>query len=781
MAKEPENIHFKLNSRGRKLCNIALNMNNLKNEIDSSVFLSHNGEDVLFNNNIEDFDRVLLDSPLPDGADLIEIEALSNMISSDLQSDEEKILNENNMHTAEVSLEFFRDDDTIENDACAATLCLGNIINKQNSPVKCFKSPYTPHPSSPECVINHLDTDCNNDFCPYFIGVEIREPLSVLSNFSGYSTPQANKPLPCCASDVVTPHGRKKSIRKDKGNIRRRHMSEWIDVKRKTLKNLGKAYKTRKGVLYEKKTIKSPCKCRLKCFEKITNNQRKKIFKAFWKLGDHREQWFYISNLVSQNLKRRVYVDTQSRRKYTLKYKLPLPTIECSDETHLRVCKKQFLSTLSISEQFVYTAIQKTNKSTGIVTTDNRGKHKNHPRKITEDVKKSVCDHIKHLQPVESHYVRKDTSRLYLDSDLNFHKLFIMYNEWFNPNTYESKAETERQYKNIANDNFKLSFFKPKKDQCDVCHKYKTNESQTVLDRQAYANHILNKNTARNLKAADKRDALSSSGKIISATFDFQKVLNTPYGEISVFYYKRKLNTMNFTVFNLAAKAATCYMWHEAEGKRGSNEVSSCLSDFISKGVDAGAVEFRFWSDNCAGQNRNRIVFAAYMLLSQKYNITIKHTFLEQGHTQQEGDSVHALIERCAKNKFVELNHTHFLDFKSTLSSKNWTKSLGGDIVQWTKIKEVKVLPSEPMKLHFKYNLDESQYKTIVTKTNTRRRQQDHTDVPRLYNQVLPISKLKKKDLVSLCSSGIIPAVHHNIYQNLLVDSSNLNAETDSE
>ncbi|KAL4706187.1 hypothetical protein ACJJTC_015055 [Scirpophaga incertulas] len=409
----------------------------------------------------------------------------------------QKILNENNMHTAEFSLEFFRDDDTIENDACAATLCLGNIINKQNSPVKCFKSPHTPHPSSPECVINHLDTDCNNDFCPYFIGVQIREPLSVLSNFSGYSTPQANTPLPCCASDVVTPHGRKKSIRKDKGNIRRRHMSEWIDVKRKTLKNL-----------------------------------------------------------------------------------------------------------------------------------------------------------------------------------------------------------------------------------------------------------------ARNLKAADKRDALSSSGKIISATFDFQKVLNTPYGEISVFYYKRKLNTMNFTVYNLAAKAATCYMWHEAEGKRGSNEVSSCLSDFISKGVDAGAVEFRFWSDNCAGQNRNRIVFAAYMLLSQKYNITIKHTFLEQGHTQQEGDSVHALIERCAKNKciysplewfplvrwakedgkpytVVELNHTHFLDFKSTLSSKNWTKSLGGDIVQWTKIKEVKVLPSEPMKLHF--------------------------------------------------NSGIIPAVHHNFYQNLLVDSPNLNAETDSE
>lgn len=680
------------------------------------------------------------------------------------------------------------------------------IDNIENMPIHSDvspRSPSTPHPLSPLCSINHLDIDCTNDFCPYFIGNPIREPLSQLSFCSGFSTPQANTPMSLTLSDASTSK-RKTNIRKDKGNVRKRYENEWIDRKRKILKNLGKEYISRKGVRQPKKSMKSPCKCRMKCSEKISNYQRKKIFKAFWKLGDHQKQWAYVSNLVSQNHKRRVFVDTQSRRKYTFKYSLPLPNNEQEQANRLNVCKKQFLATLAISEQFVYTAIQKTDPATGTVTTDDRGKHSNHPRIITEAVKKSVCDHIRCLQPVEAHYVRKDTSRLYLDSDLNFHKLFVMYNEWFDPNKYQSKALTERHYKTVVNDNFKLSFFIPKKDQCDICHIYTNIESHTEEERKNYEAHILNKNMARELKTKDKKEASSSNGKIIAATFDFQKVLNSPHGEVSVFYYKRKLGSMNLTVFDLAKKRASCYMWHEGEGKRGANEVSSCLADFVSKGVEAGAVEFRFWSDNCTGQNRNRIVFAAYMILVQRYNITIKHTFLEKGHTQQEGDSVHALIERCAKNKLIytpmewftlvrwakqdgtpynviEMDHTNFSDYKSTLPGKNWTKNLNGEIVKWSKIKELKIIPSDPNKLLYKYNLADSEYMTITTKTNTRRRQQDNDIAGPLYQQMLPIPKAKKDDLISLCHNGIIPTIHHNFYNNLVAVTTQSISETDSE
>ncbi|KAF9405650.1 hypothetical protein HW555_013698 [Spodoptera exigua] len=415
-----------------------------------------------------------------------------------------------------------------------------------------------------------------NDFCPYFIGNPIREPLSQLSIFSGYSTPQANTPLSYDFEDASTPTSITKRVRRDKGNVRRKLEQEWKDTKRKTLLNRGKKYVTRKGILKQKKTIKSPCKCRMKCFDKISNSQRHRLLKDFWGLGDHHRQWSFVSNLVTRNPKRRIFTDKpDSRRKYTIKYRLPVPNVdENQSVTYVNVCKTQFLATFSISEQFVYTAIEKTEKATGIIECDGRGKHDKHPRKITDVIKQSVCDHIKSLQPVEAHYVRKDSARLYLDGDLNFHKLFSLYNEWIDPEIYNDKAKTKRQYKTVVNDNFKLSFFKPKKDRCDI-----------------------------------------------------------------------------------------------------------------------------------------------------------------------------------------------------------------GNNVQWRKIRELKVLPDNPYQIHYKYNLSESEYMTISTTSNTRRRRQVDTIILRpIYNNPIPIPKAKRDDLISLCDSGIIPSSHHDFYRNLtFIDSTRALPTSDTE
>lgn len=48
-----------------------------------------------------------------------------------------------------------------------------------------------------------------------------------------------------------------------------------------------------------------------------------------------------------------------------------------------------------------------------------------------------------------------------------------------------------------------------------------------------------------------------------------------------------------------------------------------------------------------------KIAFYLYIYAASKYNVTISHRFLEKGHTQNEVDSVHALIERKAENKFI--------------------------------------------------------------------------------------------------------------------------------
>lgn len=111
----------------------------------------------------------------------------------------------------------------------------------------------------------------------------------------------------------------------------------------------------------------------------------------------------------------------------------------------------------------------------------------------------------------------------------------------------------------------------------------------------------------------DKKEAVESKGKIITACFDFQKILNCPHGNVGLFYYKRKLSVHDFTVFDLARQEGYCYMWPEINCSHGACEVASCLSKFIENKVKNGATEFMFWSDNCAGQNRNRIVFSFYI------------------------------------------------------------------------------------------------------------------------------------------------------------------------
>lgn len=103
----------------------------------------------------------------------------------------------------------------------------------------------------------------------------------------------------------------------------------------------------------------------------------------------------------------------------------------------------------------------------------------------------------------------------------------------------------------------------------------------------------------------------------------------------------------------MAKKQGYCYMWDESVAKRGANEVATCVCDFIKKFVLKGVKEFRFWSNNCAGQNRNRIVFYMYAHAAKEFGVIISYSSLEKGQTQNEGDSVHSVIERATEHKTI--------------------------------------------------------------------------------------------------------------------------------
>ena len=90
----------------------------------------------------------------------------------------------------------------------------------------------------------------------------------------------------------------------------------------------------------------------------------------------------------------------------------------------------------------------------------------------------------------------------------------------------------------------------------------------------------------------------------VAVTFDLQQVLTAPQLEVISLFYKRKLNCYNLTVYNLATAEVKCYMWHEGSAGRGSDEIATCILDYITA-LPPTTTDVHMFSDTCGGQNRN--------------------------------------------------------------------------------------------------------------------------------------------------------------------------------
>lgn len=130
------------------------------------------------------------------------------------------------------------------------------------------------------------------------------------------------------------------------------------------------------------------------------------------------------------------------------------------------------MSTLSISQQTVDTALKK-KKVGGIVTPDKRGKHEP-VKKISEEVRNCVRNHISKFPTYESHYSRERSKKRYLGNILNISKMYSLYLE----DCTESGLRPENTakewlYSEIFNYEYKYSFKDPDNDTCDLCDQLK--------------------------------------------------------------------------------------------------------------------------------------------------------------------------------------------------------------------------------------------------------------------------------------------------------------------
>lgn len=164
-----------------------------------------------------------------------------------------------------------------------------------------------------------------------------------------------------------------------------------------------------------------------------------------------------------------------------------------------------------------------------------------------------------------------------------------------------------------------------------------------------------------------------------------------------------------------------------------------------------------------------------YLYASDRFKVNVSHRFLEKGHTQNKVDSVHALIERTAKNKqiyipdewytlvrwakqksppytVVEVDQDLILDFKAWLHTKNWTRDTNSEKMSWNKIREVKVQGNSPDIIEFKYEFYEKNYRKLnctnnLKLTRGRKKKEQELILEKAYNHPIPITEVKYKDL----------------------------------
>lgn len=592
------------------------------------------------------------------------------------------------------------------------------------------------------------------------------------------------------------------NIQSNKGKKRARNSEIWKKNYAKKMRNSGQVYQSMTKKMVTAREVKSPCKseCKYKCCENINSEQRQALFHAYWKLGDILHQRSFINSCMVDITPRYKYTNASKPRKNNKAFYF------ITDEKRIRVCKLFFMKTLDISDRVIRTVKDKTDEN-GFIQEDLRGKHESH-KKIDNDLLADIKEHINSIPRTESHYTRATSTREYIDGGktrMDLYKDFKILQQQNN-----KPFGTYHNYYQVFTTHFNLTFFQPKKDQCDLCLQFtnSTVENQKEI-QEKYKTHLEEKELARQEKHND-RCQLDKKNKVI--VFDLQAVLQSPRGDISAFYYKSKFNSYNFTVTELNKKESKkkfgsyndvhCFFWKETDAKRGAIEIGSCLLQYmetISKAYTNDDLNIIFYSDNCCGQNKNKYIATLYLYAVTHLNIqSITHKFLIKGHTQNEADNVHSLIKKEIKKnlksgpiysphqyttliksakKSGNQFHVHELTFDFFIDLKklqiqwgyNFNEDKKGKAVTWNDIKVLKFAKQTPFSFFYKTSYKEEQFSEVSVRNKRKKMPALKEILPeKAYNNVQELSANKKKDLTELITKNLIPNFYADFYNSVL-------------
>lgn len=386
---------------------------------------------------------------------------------------------------------------------------------------------------------------------------------------------------------------------------------------------------------------------------------RQKMFRDFCKLQDYNEQQSFLRGFIKPALVNRrrhgTYDDSrESRRQRSFKYFLPLP-----GNSEAQVCKITFCETFGITQKRV-TVLCKKILSGDLSVQDKRGGKRPQRNQLW---KQKIIEFIASIPSRESHYGReKHPNKRYLSSDLNMSKLYTAFLEKHGFAMQEKPPISRQWFNAIFNKEFNLSFAPPRVDTCSTCDAYKISISTSKtpqekrLEEMKRELHHRKAEAAQKLMAQTAKDSQEPHSDTCVISYDLQKQVYLPTLTHSQMYYSRQYTCMNFGIHLEDEGRGFMYLWEETAGRRGCNEIATCLYTFITTELQTEKRKLMFWSDNCGGQNKNQGLLAMYITLVGKgYVDEILHAFPQCGHTFLSCDRDFGTIEKALKGQVVEV------------------------------------------------------------------------------------------------------------------------------
>lgn len=120
---------------------------------------------------------------------------------------------------------------------------------------------------------------------------------------------------------------------------------------------------------------------------------------------------------------------------------------------------------------------------------------------------------------------------------------------------------------------------------------------------------------------------------IRTISFHFQQNLPLPQLPVGDLFYMQQLWVYVFGIHSCGDNNAIMYCWPETLAKWGSNEVVSCLNDFVGK-LPQNVISLHLYSDGCSGQTKNSTVMCyLFTVVALGRFQQIQHSFPVTGHS----------------------------------------------------------------------------------------------------------------------------------------------------